>query len=277
MVRAAAGLLRVDDSLAQSCATGLVHIFDRQGEQYDEIGLDMSTPVLALEWDPEGATLAVLQQGSSVVPLWDLATRSAQLLDTNLKDPTFLTWAASGAQLAIGTQKGNLVLYSKASRKIVPVLGKHSKRITCGAWNAADILVLGSEDRMLTVSNAKGDTIEQRELNLVVRGVSVVVVALSRLSTHALLQPVSLKFGRKRGESMKAAQQSVAISVTRSIILFSLQDPANPIELTFQAVRGVDDGACGSWTLVSLCVVRSQSNSITGSSCSLSGSATASS
>ncbi|KAJ0402088.1 hypothetical protein ATCC90586_000273 [Pythium insidiosum] len=203
--------------LATAGKNGLVHIFDRQGEQYDEIGLDMSTPVLALEWDPEGSTLAILQQGSSVVPLWDLATRSAQLLDTNLKDPTFLTWAATGGQLAIGTQKGNLVLYNKSSRKIVPVLGKHSKRITCGAWNAADILVLGSEDRMLTVSNSKGDTIEQRELNLV---------------------PVSLKFGRKRGESMKAAQQSVAISVTRSIILFSLQDPANPIELTFQAHYG---------------------------------------
>lgn len=156
--------------LATAGKNGLVHIFDRQGEQYDEIGLDMTAPVLGLEWDPEGATLAILQQGSSVVPLWDLGSRTTQNLDTNLKDPTFIKWSATGAQLAIGTQKGNLVLYSKATRKVVPVVGKHSRKITCGAWNISDQLVLGSEDRMVTVSNQKGDTIEQRELSLTVRG-----------------------------------------------------------------------------------------------------------
>ena len=35
---------------------------------------------------------------------------------------------------------------------------------------------------------------------------------------------------------MKAAETLVAISITKSIILFNLQDPTNPIELTFQAV-----------------------------------------
>jgi WD repeat-containing protein 19 len=205
--------------LATAGKNGLVHIFDRQGEQYDEIGLDMATPVIALDWDPEGGTLAVLQQGSSVVPLWNLSSRQTQNVDTNLKDPSFLKWSTTGAQLAVGTHKGNLVLYYKATRKIVPVLGKHSKRITAGAWNAGDLLVLGSDDRMLTVSNAKGDTIEMRELSLV---------------------PVDIKFGRKRGDSIKAAEQLVAISITRSIILFNLQDPGNPIELTFQAVRSLD-------------------------------------
>ncbi|DAZ95514.1 TPA: LOW QUALITY PROTEIN: hypothetical protein N0F65_001853, partial [Lagenidium giganteum] len=203
--------------LATAGKNGLVHIFDRQGEQYEEIGLDMTTAVLGLEWDADGGTLAILQQGSSVVLLWDLSSRSTHHLDTNLKDPTFLKWSANGAQLAIGTQKGNLILYSKATRKMVPVLGKHSKKITCGAWNSGDQLVLGSEDKMLTVSNVKGDTIEQRELSLV---------------------PSEIKFGRKRGDSLKAAEQLVAISISRSIILFNLQDPANPIELTFQAHYG---------------------------------------
>ena len=145
--------------------TGLVHIFDRQGEQYDEIGLDLSAPVIALEWDPDGSTLAILQMGSSVVPLWDLASRSTQNLDSNQKDPTFIRWNSTGNILAIGTSKGNLVLYSKGTRKMVPVLGKHSKKITCGVWNSGDELVLGSEDKMITLSNSKGDTIEQRELS----------------------------------------------------------------------------------------------------------------
>lgn len=157
--------------LATAGKNGLVHIFDRQGEQYDEIGLDMTAPVLALEWDPDGATLAILQLNSSVVPLWDLSARSTQNLDTSFKDPSFIKWSATGSQLAIGTQKGNLVLYSKATRKIVPVLGKHSKKIVTGAWNSSDQLVLGAEDHMVTVSNSKGDTIEQRELNHTVRTV----------------------------------------------------------------------------------------------------------
>jgi len=81
----------------------LVHIFDRQGEQYDEIGLDMTTPVIALEWDRDGNTLAILQNGNGIIPLWDLGARTTQNLDTNLKDPSFIKWSMSGIQLAIGT------------------------------------------------------------------------------------------------------------------------------------------------------------------------------
>jgi WD repeat-containing protein 19 len=80
---------------------GLVHIFDRTGEQYDEIGLDMSTPVVALEWDRDGNTLAILQSGNGIIPLWDLSARTTQNLDTNLKDPSFIKWSLSGTQLGI--------------------------------------------------------------------------------------------------------------------------------------------------------------------------------
>lgn len=48
---------------------------------------------------------------------------------------------------------------------------------------------------------------------------------------------MDIKFGRKRGDSMKAAEQLIAISIVKSIILLNLQDPGNPIELTFQGVR----------------------------------------
>ena len=43
----------------------------------------------------------------------------------------------------------------------VPILGKHTKKITCGAWNNQNLLALGSEDKTLTVSNSDGDTIRQ--------------------------------------------------------------------------------------------------------------------
>lgn len=52
-----------------------------------------------------------------------------------------------------------------------------------------------------------------------------------------MVQPVDIKFGRKRGDSLQSAEQLVAINLTRALILFNLQDPSNPIELTFQNVR----------------------------------------
>ena len=109
-------------------------------------------------------TLAVLQEGNGVLPLWDVSSRSVFKLETNLKDPSFIKWSVAGSQLAIGTGKGNLLIYNKDTRKKVPVLGKHPKRIICGAWNSDNHLALGSEDKTLTISTQQGDTIEQSEL-----------------------------------------------------------------------------------------------------------------
>ena len=46
------------------------------------------------------------------------------------------------------------------SRKI-PILGKHTKKITCGAWSKQNLLALGSQDHAITISTADGDTVRQ--------------------------------------------------------------------------------------------------------------------
>jgi WD40 repeat protein len=212
--------------LATAGKNGLVHIFDRQGEQHDEIGLDLTAPVIALEWDTEGSTLAILQQGSSVVPLWDNGTRSTLSLDTNLKDPTFARWSKEGSLLAVGTQKGNLVLYSKVTRKLVPIVGKHSRRILCGSWNGDDKLVLGGEDRMLTVSNPQGDTIEQRELSQTVRCLLSSLALIGGLLTTAALalgHQVWSEAGRLH-EGSRAADRHRAVQGHHPV------QPAGPVE-----------------------------------------------
>lgn len=43
----------------------------------------------------------------------------------------------------------------------IPIIGKHSRKITCGAWSNENLLALGSEDKSITISNAEGDTLRQ--------------------------------------------------------------------------------------------------------------------
>jgi WD repeat-containing protein 19 len=43
----------------------------------------------------------------------------------------------------------------------IPILGKHTKKITCGAWSKQNLLALGSLDDHITVSTPDGDTIRQ--------------------------------------------------------------------------------------------------------------------
>ena len=51
-------------------------------------------------------------------------------------------------------------IFTNFYRKI-PILGKHTRRITCGAWSNENLLALGSEDKTVTVSNSEGDTVRQ--------------------------------------------------------------------------------------------------------------------
>ena len=62
---------------------------------------------LQLGWDRDGELLAVLQEGSAIIKLWDANQHSESSLDTNMKDLSFIKWAVAGPQLAIGTAKGN--------------------------------------------------------------------------------------------------------------------------------------------------------------------------
>lgn len=80
--------------------------------------------------------LAILQSQEPVVYLWYVSTRRMETIDTNSKDASYLCWSKSGPYLAIGTGKGNLIMYNKKTMKKQMVMGKHSKRIISGCWSA---------------------------------------------------------------------------------------------------------------------------------------------
>ena len=44
-----------------------------------------------------------------------MTERRKTVLETNAEDPSFLMWSRRGPQLAVGTEKGNLLIYRRDS------------------------------------------------------------------------------------------------------------------------------------------------------------------
>lgn len=203
---------------------GIVQITDRHGDIVDEIPTNNSSTITALEWDKDGDCLAVLQETNAIIPLWSLSTRRVTPLDTGLKDPTFISWSKTSPHLAVGTAKGNLLLYNKTKKQKIPVLGKHSKRISCGAWsNGGNKLVLGSDDKSLTISNESGETMIHTELK------------------HP---PQQTQFSYKKSGVQSGTDENFVSACLggKSLLLFNILDERDdPLELTFATKEG---GTC---------------------------------
>ena len=140
--------------LASCGSNRIVNIFNRQGAPVTNIPLEGTAKCLQLAWDANGETLAILQSGSPVVKLWDANQQLESSLDTMMKDLTYLTWSGTKPVLAIGTAKGNLLLYDKRTLKKQSIMGKHSRRIVGGMWSQAGELALASEDKQVRVRSA---------------------------------------------------------------------------------------------------------------------------
>ncbi|XP_022086384.1 WD repeat-containing protein 19-like [Acanthaster planci] len=204
--------------LATTGLNNSVHLYDRHGELKDEISLPGTCT--GLGWDKDGDTLAMICDRSSVVFLWDANTHRTGQVDSGFKDTLcFLLWSKVGPQLAIGTSKGNLLIYNHQTSRKVPILGKHTKKILCGAWSAQNLLALGSEDKNITISNAEGDTVKQ---------------------TVVRMDPSDLQFSEmKTDERTSQGETTVSASVgKKTLFLFNIDDPDNPIELAFQQRYG---------------------------------------
>eukprot|EP00755_Sulcionema_specki_P023223 Sspe_Gene.78375::Locus_49029_Transcript_1_1_Confidence_1.000_Length_4205::g.78375::m.78375/K19671/WDR19, IFT144; WD repeat-containing protein 19 len=195
-------------------------ILDRQGKAVDSRSLSHPGACIGIDWDSSGETVAVMQQGSNSIVLWHQAGKKLETLDTGLKDLTFLRWSKTGPHLAVGTAKGNLVLYNKRTLKKSLSMGKHNKRITCGTWSSNGRLALGGEDKVLTISNEDGDTLEQIPLKS---------------------EPSSLRFAEMKYEGKTAEQGENTISLNmggKTLLLYNTVDQENPFELAFQAKYG---------------------------------------
>ena len=67
--------------------------------------------------------------------LWDAGTMKGSQIDSALKSSlSFLAWSKTSQLLAVGSVKGNLLIYNNVSQRKIPVVGKHQGSITCGTW-----------------------------------------------------------------------------------------------------------------------------------------------
>ena len=190
-------------------------VYDRQGKAVDQKTLPNVGACLALEWDSAGETLAVMQQGSSVIILWNHSGKKLEFLETSMKDLTWMKWNRVGPQLAVGTLRGNVLLYNKKTLKKMPIMGKHTKRISCGAWSNTGRLALGGDDKQLTINNSDGDLID---------------------STPLKFEPSSIQFARMKSEG-QSSDNETTISVNmggKTLLLYDSNETENcPYELAF--------------------------------------------
>eukprot|EP01063_Lacrimia_lanifica_P024005 TRINITY_DN3196_c0_g2_i1.p1 TRINITY_DN3196_c0_g2~~TRINITY_DN3196_c0_g2_i1.p1 ORF type:complete len:1456 (+),score=570.56 TRINITY_DN3196_c0_g2_i1:76-4443(+) len=207
--------------LAVCGANRCLTIHDRQGKTVDQKTLSHTGPCVALEWDYTGETLAVLQQGSNQVMLWHSASRKIEALETGLKDLTLIKWNRAGPHLAVGTGKGNLLLYNKKTLKMNKIMMKHTKKITCGAWSMNGKLALSGEDKVLSISNSDGDLIDSLQLKEV---------------------PSQVQFSRMKNDGKNGAASESTVSMNlggKTLLLVDLNNPqGEPVELAFSKDYG---------------------------------------
>ncbi|XP_069600695.1 WD repeat-containing protein 19 [Ranitomeya imitator] len=195
-----------------------VKIYDRHGQKKDEINLPGAC--YSMDWDKDGNALAIVAEKSSSIYMWDSNTCKTSQLDSGMRDQmSFLLWSKTSSLLAVGTSKGNLLVYNLQTSRKVPVLGKHTRRITCGCWSSQNLLALGGEDKMITISNQEGDTIRQ---------------------TSVRLEPSDIQFSVMKTDERASPGESTVSGVVgkKTLFLFNLNDPDNPIELAFQPRYG---------------------------------------
>ncbi|KAI5712448.1 hypothetical protein M8J76_013327 [Diaphorina citri] len=208
---------RTGELLATTGRDSSVSIYNKHGKLIDKITLPGLC--IVMDWDSEGDLLGIISSNSSAVNVWNTYTKKRTIVDSGLRDPlTCLVWCKVGQVLAIGTARGNLTVYNHMTSKRVPVLGKHTRKITTCAWSQNNMLAVGSEDKTMSISNALGDTIR--------------VTALRA-------EPSDIQFSDMKLDERSGKDNTVSVVVgQKTLFLYNLQDPNNPIELAFQARYG---------------------------------------
>uniref|UniRef100_A0A1A9VGQ4 Uncharacterized protein n=1 Tax=Glossina austeni TaxID=7395 RepID=A0A1A9VGQ4_GLOAU len=203
--------------LATTGSDGTVALYSREGELIERILL--SSLCSGFAWNNDGEILGIITATSPLITLWEVATQQQSTIESGLKDPlSCILWSKQEKLLAVGTARGNLAIYNHGSGRRIPVLGKHSKRISCGAWSAQNLLALGSDDKTFSLNNEEGDTVRIVQLRDV---------------------PSDMYFAEMNNKDQLGGDNAVSMIIgKRTLYLYYLPEPESPTELGFQSRYG---------------------------------------
>ena len=88
---------------------------------------------------------------SSSVYLWAACTsRVSRMCDLGSDDTvTSVAWSQRGSHLAVGTNKGDVLLWDVQADRLVRTFEGHQSRVGSMAWNESDVLSTGSRDHSI--------------------------------------------------------------------------------------------------------------------------------
>uniref|UniRef100_A0A915PT37 Anaphase-promoting complex subunit 4-like WD40 domain-containing protein n=1 Tax=Setaria digitata TaxID=48799 RepID=A0A915PT37_9BILA len=207
--------------LAVAGFNNLVKLYDKSGNLIDE--LVQSRRVTALSWDRDGDILAIMNDKSTTVTLWEFASKTVTKLNSGMSGKeraTFILWSHTSPILAVGYNTGNLLLYNQRTSRKTSGVGKRHQDIICGAFSNNEMLALGAADATISINNIDGDLI---------------------YSFMCSADPSMIKFRDRKQPNDKSVKCDVMLSAILGqniLMLVSLNDPTNPINLQFQSRYG---------------------------------------
>ncbi|XP_039955569.1 WD repeat-containing protein 19 [Bactrocera tryoni] len=226
--------------LATTGSDGSVAIFNRQGQLVERLLLAGLCSGFA--WDNCGDLLGIINASTPVITIWDASTQLKTTIESGLRDPlTCIVWSKQEQVLAVGTARGNLAIYNHRSGKRTPILGKHNKRITCGAWSAQNLLALGSDDKSFSLSNEAGDTVRVVQLRDAPTDMYFAQMASEeRVSgSNGSLGDASGSVSGVGAGASGGGENTVSMIIgKRTLFLYYLPEPDAPTELGFQSRYG---------------------------------------
>ncbi len=157
--------LNADGSFVAVASKESVDIVDFKGNVLHQIKSDASHDIFATQWNSSATVLAIVYSGHGEVLLWNRHNDETLAVDIGFKDPSFFLWSPHGDVYVLGTTSGNLIIYDIFSHRIETILGKHSAKITCGAWIMDSMFILGSGDGTATISAIDGQSLQSYSMS----------------------------------------------------------------------------------------------------------------
>ncbi|CAI5446230.1 unnamed protein product [Caenorhabditis angaria] len=148
-------------ALAVACPNQSVIYYDKKGNIIDAV--EMTGPVLDIAWDKEGDVLAIAQTSMSTITLWDVNSRSTDIVESGAAStkevPTCMTWSPVSSTLVVGNNGGNLLVYNHRNSRKVSLMGKHQRSVAYVRITNDDLIVSCSDDNTISISSLDGQTI----------------------------------------------------------------------------------------------------------------------